>query len=81
MEKMTPNSVRVPVAITTPLPRPCERIGPKHTDSTDEIHSPFRTNVPMYAMHDRSASAAFPELPESPAALTVGVKTQGSESF
>ena len=56
--KIIPNSVCVPVAITTPAPRPKNKHHEGYFYLTGhELDTPFRTSVPMYAMHDRSASA------------------------
>lgn len=62
IEKMTPNSVSQPVAITIPEPLPLIR----HKDScpyrSHACHIPFRTRVPMKAIQVLSARAtASPE--------------------
>lgn len=55
MLKITPNSVCEPVATTIPEPRPGEPILDSQSRRWSGKHVPFRTNVPMYAMHVRSA--------------------------
>lgn len=68
IEKMTPNSVSVPVPTTIPVPWPKSERG--HVP-----YSPDRTSVPMYATHLRSLKALPPPSPcvSSPIPLSQAV--------
>lgn len=56
IEKMTPNSVSAPVAMTTPDPRPTRLVKSEFTTELRRTGIPFRTNVPIYAIQVLSAS-------------------------
>lgn len=57
IEKIIPNSVSVPVAMTTPDPRPYALHSTTNRWIGERSDAPFRTSVPMYAIQVRSASA------------------------